>query len=461
MRKTYPFMEIDLSEHISIQRANHSVVINHYQTLIDKKSNILKTQHEQGLLRFDSLIELNYLVDIMYLSIKDLIEALEVFTDLEEIIDDVLRRIKENKQASDKILLYMSDILTRLYNQTAFSIVINNQPVILKLKGFHTKDLFDLPKEVKYLIVEEKLDGLGVDILDSLSIKYLVTNNEFIIGNQYSLEQLDLNSKYYSLDIQKNKIERNTFKLGAKINNLADIENYQNLNIDYIIVQTEKSYILTDGLLDTNNRKEFYTKLYKTYPNTKIIITLPKLKLLELYFSLNESSYLTPTSILNHSTIYEQELEHAFSIQNENIIISCPNLLNNSDFKYIKLRIQHLYKEKYGKLIDVGMNVDNLEVFQHLEDFNKFDLIMLDTYQTADALKIDDILDKEHLKELTYLNYVVKRKKRDTYLIGEDINDPKVFNALVIKGFKRFTVDHRLINYYDKIIDQYNKKRNK
>ena len=89
MRKTYPFMEIDLSEHISIQRANHSVVINHYQTLIDKKSNILKTQHEQGLLRFDSLIELNYLVDIMYLSIKDLIEALEIFTDLEEIIDDV------------------------------------------------------------------------------------------------------------------------------------------------------------------------------------------------------------------------------------------------------------------------------------------------------------------------------------------------------------------------------------
>src|SRR5690606_9674161 len=113
-------------------------------------------------------------------------------------------------------------------------------------------------------------------------------------------------------ETQVTRSQRGRFQLGISIHKRKQIPIDQSIDPDYIIVEPEKAYIITAGIACLARRQTFYKYLYEAYPNSDIIVSLPKLEILDTYFNQGNDTQCDSISMINHASIYETELNAVF-----------------------------------------------------------------------------------------------------------------------------------------------------
>lgn len=444
-KKSYQI--IDFNQSFRIEKPDRLFIVDtmekHLNVYLSNIFNLMKmgfqrleTKHSHFHFVKNVMDQYEYMISMVYM-----------YQDFKGLYQAMIRYISKQKDImTEQIIL---GVLKKSYASIRFKKLKRNQTDTIELINFEPIHLFELPDTVKYFMTNKQLKPVVCDILHAKGIKVI----RHSLTNQQSLENY-LNEETLTYKSWNQEVD-DRFQLGIKIFDESMIGKMDQSMFQMIYVETEKSYIKFNGVFNMESRCSFYEKLFKTYPDKKIIIVLPKLEILHVYHHMDEDHYLTHNNWQNCYQMYIDELDALFKYPHENIIITFSEVAHDEIYDRIRSDIAHLIKIRYGYKIHIGLNIDNEEVYDYQKLYRKYRYAIIDTYRIAHA-KLNQGLDKSILiHDLSYFNQQLKNNEKDVLVVGQCIESKEVFHNFVTRGFKKFIVDPENLVEYSHIIDQY------
>jgi hypothetical protein len=245
-------------------------------------------------------------------------------------------------------------------------------------------------------------------------------------------------------------------ELGIEIYHMSHIEKALKLPFDFIVVEPERRHLSELEFCQKYEQKDFYKRLFETFPDKPILIQLPRPETIQMHFMINENPSFNMMNFSRFSHFYMEEL-NAISKHNHNhLSIIIPDLVNRDDYRQIKQHIISFFNRKNYPEIGIGLGIDTTETFYNHKAYPKFNYAIIELekifYEKYDNAKEDGI---KYLKDLLQLKYELKRRNKPLYIRGETLHRFNGFQGLLKNGFKHFVIDETKFNLYLEMIKAY------
>ncbi|WP_264229865.1 hypothetical protein [Acholeplasma laidlawii] len=452
------YLEIDFNNQIITHQNDVETIREILKNIVNQKNTVYIKRYDQGFLDINDPETLDNLPSILTTQLIRFIDTIKSKMSLNKLICDFMKLLEDESIYDEDVIDYVWEILDEMQTTMHFKTIKNDPKIVIKLNNYQPKHLLDLPKNVIGVLFECRPSSLEIAILDSKLIAYLVSNGIYKVGHKYKFLKYDqgLLPGLEIEDLNLTRCHRGKFQLGLSIHEISQIDMAKDIDPNYIIVEPEKSYIQTCGIACVSIRQVFYKKLYETFPNTDILITLPKLELLDVYFNQGNSTSLDSTTILNHSSIYETELKSAFKIPNNRVFITIPDIEDVNEFNQIKRYLEHLSIKRFGSRLKIGLEVNTEYCSLNLSLFKGFEYAVIDLDKRFELLLPDEVNSIKYALQHSDLRNILYRKSKRTYVMGKDLCNPDFLQKLIYRGFRKFTIKPELFPLYSEIIYRYN-----
>ena len=225
--------------------------------------------------------------------------------------------------------------------------------------------------------------------------------------------------------------------MGLSIHKLSQIHNANHVEPNYIIVEPEKAYIHASGVACLASRQIFYKKLFETFPDSDIMITLPKLELLDVYFNQGNETALDTLAMMNHSNIYETELKAIFKTPHKHIFITIPDIENVDEFDRIRKFLDVSCRNRFGFKLKIGLEVNTEYVSTHLSLFKRVSVWNFNLNKCFEIWTPKEVNNMAYSLQVLRFNEVniLYRKSRRSLFMGKgktSVNNPFLKNFLCI-----------------------------
>ncbi len=457
------YEEMDMLEPYRISKESRYKISYQIELMIEEEMNSLRKRYKHGYLAIDNMLALNFVADAL-VSFHDIFfKYVDQDYLLDQIFDKTKKEIYLNYQSDPTITSVLNRLCLKIDARIRLLDLHKKDVTILKVKNARIHHLLTLKDHVKAVIMDKKPNYLLLDILNKKNIFLLVTDKKLVGGRSYYIH---VNQRKISLDEPEKELhsvelngQSGQFLLGLEINNDEQIIQYKPLNPGFIMVEPEKSYLDTDGIVFQKIRESFYKKLYHTYPDTEIIVTLPKLDILKEYHQVYDDFLLDDVMYKKHFTMYMKEINAMFVSNHPKLRINLSFISDDHMFSELKREIQNVIKHKFNQKVNFGLGVDLETTLEYIEAFKKYNFVVIDTERLYEELDYEASELNLFTKDISSLNQRLKTKFKDIYITGELINDGKYFTKLVSRGFKRFVVSYLQFQSYLTIIKNYHDTR--
>jgi len=449
---------IDFNADILIDKADETYIKKTFDNLINEKRTIYKFRYVQGFLDVDNPESIGLIPKLLD-KLSELLERSIIFgVTIQSWVISLFKQIESELDLSEDLIDYIWEIFDKFETKIYFKDLKQYEPYVLKLIGSEPQYLFELPNHVQGIIYDERPCAIEIDILESMHKHFVVSNENYKVGRYYKLNRYDLGVlPGLSLNVEQVKsAKRGKFELGLNINNMFQIPKDLNIDPDFIIVEPEKAYIPTSGVAYLDQRQTFYKNLFTQYPNSEIIVSLPKLLILDIYFNQGNITKLNRTTMLNHSVIYEIELCALFKYDHDHILISIPDIECVDDFDKIRKELQLIIKKRFQKQIKIGLDINNEYTADNLQHFKLYNHAVINLNKRFDVLSPRDLYSSKYAMSYSDIRNILYRKSKDTYLVGQDIHQPIFLQKMIYRGFTKFAVKPELFDLCSMIIYRYN-----
>lgn len=449
---------IDFNADILIDLADELYIKKTFENLIDEKKTIYKFRYAQGFLDVDDPESIGLIPKLLD-KLSELLEQDFVFgVTIQSWLISLYKQLESKLNLTEDLINFIWEIFDKFETRMYFKDLKQYEPYVLKLINSEPQYLFELPNHVQGIIYETRPCSIEIDILESKSKSFVVSKETYKVGRYYKLSKYDLGIlPGLSLNVETVKSEkRGKFQLGLNINNLFQIPKDLNIDPDFIIVEPEKAYIPTSGIAYLDKRQTFYKHLFAQYPKSKIIVSLPKLLILDIYFNQGNVTKLDHTTMLNHSAIYEIELCSLFKYDHEHILLSIPDIECAHDFDRLKKDLQLIIHRRFQKLVKIGLDINNAYTANNIQDFKGYHHAVINLNKRFDIVLPSDLYSAKYAKSYSDLRNILYRKSKDVYLVGQDIHQPVFLQKMIYRGFKNFAVKPELFDLCSMIIYRYN-----
>jgi hypothetical protein len=456
IRGTY--LEVDFDKQIITHQQDVETIKNILNDIINTKNEAYINRYHQGFLDINDPDILDTLPKIVEMLEQQFIESIKVNSTLSSVISNFIKNLEDLSSYHEDIISYMWEILDEMHTRMYYSLLDSQTKLVIEMKNYQPKYLFDLPDNVIGILYKDRPSSLEIDILDSKCIACLASRDTYKIGSSYKFKKYDL-GLLPGLELEYTKLtrkDRGKFQLGLAIHKLSQIHKAKHVDPDFVIVEPEKGYIQTSGVACLARRQVFYKKLFETFPNSDILITLPKLELLDVYFSQGNETKLDVTTITNHSNIYEIELKSAFKTPNDRVCITIPDIEDVNEFNQIKKYLEHFSIKKFGYKLKIGLEVNTEYSSLNLSAFKGFEYAIIDLDKRFELLLPDEVNSIKYALQHSDLRNILYRKSKRTYAMGKDLYNPDFVQKLIYRGFRKFTIKPELFPLYSEIIYRYN-----
>jgi len=449
---------IDFNADILIDKADETYIKKTFEKLISEKKAIYKFRYAQGFLDVDNPESISLIPKLLD-KLSEILEHAFVFgVTISSWVMSIYKELEAQINLSEDLMDYIWEILDKFETKMYFKDLKQYEPYLLKLVGSEPQYLFELPKHAQGIIYDERPCAIEIDILESMHKHFVVSKENYKVGRYYKLSKYDLGVlPGLSLNVEQVKAEqRGKFKLGLHINNILQIPKDLNIDPDFIIVEPEKAYIPTSGVAYLDQRQTFYKNLFAQYPNSEIIVSLPKLHILDIYFNQGDITKLDCTTMLNHSAMYEIELSALFKYDYEHILISIPDIECVHEFDKLNKELQLIIKKRFQKQIKIGLDINNEYIADNLQYFKQYNHVVINLNKRFDVLSPSDLNSSKYAMSYSDIRNILYRKSKDAYLVGQDIHQPVFLQKMIYRGFTKFAVKPELFDLCSMIIYRYN-----
>lgn len=455
------FYKIDFDQEIRIHEKHKPKVKEIIHDLIEEQILNYKDRYALGFLDIAEPESLKEIPRILK-KIRDLImSAYDYKISIRDNIDKIVRKIKNKLGLREDIQFYVLELCNVLETRLYYVHMMDKGPVLVTLANFYPQQLFDLPSNVVGLIYPIRPSEVELDILASKSLFCKVSKEVLKEDLYYTFDKYE-NGFLPGLMLLEKPLERSKrlkFQLGLNIFNEVQIKNGACVDPDFIIVEPEKSYIETKGIVHLEDREIFYKKIFETYPNSDILVSLPKLRLQDIYFNLDNYLPFTLNRMVDHALLYEIELKSLFKYANDRVVLSIPDIERVEDFNSLRKEFTRICREVYKKDIKIGLDINTQYCSDELQSFKKFNHGMIYLDKGYELFKPIDILKMQYLSEFSHMNNILYRKLKKVYLMGKDLENYHFFERLITRGFRRFTIKPELFDLFSSKIFRYNQDR--
>ena len=449
---------IDFNEDILIDIKDIAYIENTFNNLLKEKRTAYKFRYIQGFLDVDNPESIGLIPQLLDKLTRLLKSSLTNNQKFETWVTLIINQLKKEMTLTQDLLNYVCEIFDRFETKMYYKDLNPYETYLLRLVSSEPKHLFELPKHVDGIVYKKRPCSVEIDILESKSKSFIVSKEKFKVGRYYKLGRYDLGLlPGLTLNVETVKsTQRGKFELGLNINSLFQIPKDLDIDPDFIIVEPEKAYIPSSGIVYLDQRQTFYKHLYAQYPNSKIIISLPKLLILDIYFNQGNITNLNHQTILNHSAIYEIELSAIFKYDHDNIMLSIPDLECTTDFDKIRTDLIYTIKNKFQRQVKIGLDINNEYIASNLQNFKLFTHAVLNLNKRFDLVLPSDLYSAKYAKSYSDIRSILYRKSKDVYLVGQDIHQPIFLQKMIYRGFTKFAVKPELFDLCSMIIYRYN-----
>lgn len=457
------YATLDLNESFVIKKELRYKFSYFVDKMIEAEINTLRKRYKHGYLSIDTVVDSTNITNALMIFRDIFFKFIEENLDLKQIFENTKKEIYKIQKKDENLTSVLNRLCIKLDAKIRLYDINRNDITILELKNAKMHHILELNSHIKAVFMNKKPNYLLLEILNKKDIFFHVNDNELIDGNSYYIHVNDR-----KVSVKKPKVDEiypeingksGRFLLGLEVNNEEQIIKYQSLKPGFIMVEPEKSFLDTDGIGYQKIRESFYAKLYDTYPDTEIIITLPKHDILNEYHQVNNDFLLDYKMCSRHFVIYMKEINAIFSKKNKNIKINLPFIPSDELFLELKKAIQMIIKKRFGSKVKIGLDINLDLIVDYIDDYFKYDFAVIDTARLYEELDYEASELTLFTKEISSLNQRLKNKYKDIYIKGELINDGKYFQKLVSKGFKRFVVSFLQFKSFLKIIENYHDTR--
>jgi len=452
------YIEIDFKAAIKIQKNDHSYMEVLLDAIINERMFVHKFRYRQGFLDIEEPESLADIPKILIWLKDSFFDSIEYGKTLEKNITKYIMMIQKDIKITEDMISYVWEIFDRFEIQMYFRNLCVNTSYILKLINEQPRHLFEIPLNVKGVIFAKRPSTLEIDIMDSKDLPHVVSIKPYVVGKHYKIKLYDI-GLLPGLMLEETPLNRGfrgKFQLGVCIHTIKDISKNALIDPDYIVVEPEKSYIQTSGIAYLDQRQSFYKHLLHSFPNSDIIVSLPKLLLLDIYFNQGNEIKLDGETLINHSVIYETELISLFKYPHKHIMLSIPDIEDVIDFDQIRKGLITICQQRFENCVKIGLEVNTEYTTYNLSSFKKFDFGMINMNEGFDMILPNDKYSSTYYMKYSELRGILYRKSKDTYIIGKDLEEPITFKSLMYKGFRKFTVKTELFEVYNSMIHRYN-----
>lgn len=441
------YVRIDFNQPFKIEKQDRLFIVDTMEKYLNAYlSNILNLV-KIGFYRFEmKSSHLTFVKNIMD-NYEHMISNVYQYEDFKTLYQHMIRHIlKQNNIMTQQVLL---GILKKSYASIRFKNIKRDKTEAIELINFEPIHLFELPDTVKRFVSNKQLKPVVCDILHTKGIQVVINYKEPIQSFENYLNEDTVTYKLWNHEVD------DRFQLGIKIFDETMIGKMDDAMFQMIYVETEKSYIKSKGIPNIEDRCSFYEKLFKTYPDKKIIIVLPKLEILHIYHHIDEDHYLTHNNWQNCYQMYIDELDALFKFQHANVVITFSEVAHDEVYDRIRSDISQLIKIRYGYKIQLGLNIDNEEVYDYQNLYRKYRYAVIDTHRIAHAKLGQGFSRTMLVNDLSSFNQQLKNNEKDVLVVGHCMQSKEVFHNFVTRGFKKFIVEPEKLAEYSHIIDQY------
>ncbi|HHX76560.1 MAG TPA: hypothetical protein GX698_04200 [Acholeplasmataceae bacterium] len=451
------YFEIDFDQEVIVKTDDYDYLKEQVHEITRKNNETILFRHHQGFFDVDD----SYMIGMITIIHEQLIRLfcgnLKLGRPLHKLLMELVSYLVKTHQYSEDVISYIWEIFNDLELKMRYKPLMNTDAVLLKIKEADPHYLFELPQSVEALIYDQRPSATEISILDALSIDVVIANDDFKVGRYYKLQKnnLGLLPGLNLPDKQVKLQELKPFELGLNINHLDDMPKNPNIKPSFIIVEPEKSYVKTSGIVYLNQRTLFYEKLFERFPESVIIISLPKLSTVDLYFNQGYFTKLDMHQINNHMQIFEIELRALFKHPHPHIKLSIPDIKNTEDFSYINKEFRYKFQELYNEKLKIGIDCNTEFSLNNIDQFRNYSHCLINLDAGYDIFKPKDIYHMSYLKKYSEINNINYRRQKEVYVKGKDLDDLKFFKKMIYRGFKRYVVKEELFDLYKGTIYRY------
>ena len=451
------YFEIDFDQEVIVKTDDYDYLKEQVHEITRKNDETILLRHHQGFFDVDDSYMIGMITTI-HEQLRQLFGGnLKLDRPLNKLLMELMRYLVKEHQYSDDVISYVWEIFNELELKMRYKPLINSHGVLLKVNEADPQYLFDLPESVEALIYDQRPTATELSILGALSIDVVIAKEDFKIGRYYKLQKnkLGILPGLNALDKDIKHDNLKPFELGLNINHLDDMPKSPHMDPSFIIVEPEKSYVKTSGIVYLNQRSLFYEKLFKRFPDSDIIVSLPKLSIIDLYFNQGYFTKLDIHQINNYMQVFEIELRALFKHAHPHIKLSIPDIENLEDFSYINKAFRYKFQELYNEKLKIGIDCNTAFTLSNIEQFRNYNYCLINLDEGYDVYQPKDIYKMSYLKKYSEMNNINYRRQKAVYVKGEDLADLKFFKKMICRGFKRFVVKEELFDLYKATIYRY------
>ncbi len=459
------YRELDTRILHVIKQEERFRIIHLIESIIEEERNTMMNRYQQGYLPIKSSNDLyalnNCLEDFYNIVLKDIYQL--------ESIQNILKECKKEMYMRNPNVECIESLIERICAKIEAKVLLMNFPktgdFILKIKQPNLYIIIGLSDNVKTVLFDEKPNYIFMEGLAHKNIPFIISDEDLIEGNTYHIDlcQHTIGSSYCNIEnhADSKQNEKGNFQLGLEIHSEKMIQQSRFHQPDFILVEPEKSYLDSEGLILQKEREDFYRTLYEAYPNTEIIVSLPRIDILNAYHQINDDFMIDEAQIAKHYEMYSNEIESIFVEHHEKLKISIPSVACDKQFKMLKHQIKELIQKQYNRHMKIGLNIETETTFEFIDYYKKYDFALINIERLFEEICEKDDKVEFFTKELSWIGQRLKIKSKDTYLTGASIHHQSYFCKLVTRGFRRFVVNYRHFKTYEEIIQKHNESRGK
>lgn len=435
--------------HFEITESNKVLILNEINKIFEIEKEQLRENYRQGFIQVYNeakVIKLSSDLDDLY---RLILNELFNYINLKKALKNA-KNVFLNKYDTGYLI---ENIYPKLYNEIISKVYVKfmdkNNSYFLKFKKLTLNMIFNLPSNVRAIIFEKNPPLEFKEALNAKNIVFIITKEKLTTNKTYYINIF--NQEIMEKSIVSNFEYKAHKKADLKLGQI--IFSKETLNVskktDFILVESEKAYLLSKETIKFEDRSQFYEALYKNNSNRKIIISLPKLDVLFKYHYVNNDYLFDEVLLSKYFYLYELELKSIFSHYHENIMICLPPAVDDTGFKYIKLQIQTFITSTFRRKVKLGLSLETETSFEYLDYYKKYDFVLMNIDRLVNETEIlENMNEPELIKELSNINQRLKIKYKPLYIVGYPIGNFNFYQKLVRKGFKNFIVPSTHLNRY-------------
>lgn len=457
------FIKMPELNDLSYDIVSKNWILDQLETLIFTTKESLLDKQKQGFiaLEISDINQVKEEIDALYHYFADNM----LFNQSIKFIIDNTKKMFKSKFNKRHIISILYQLLSKLEAIIiSYAITKEGNRSFVSIDKYSIYTFIYMPNTVKLIHFKKDPEAYIKSIVISKDINFFVYKDDIIENKTYYFDELNNKISLKEINVKDELVNDNkkldNFKIGIEINDFNDLKNKKNTDVDFILIQPENAYIKSQGLINLEERINFYKSLYEAYKESEIILELPKLDILYAYHFEDSDYTMDKQNFLRHYYMFIKELEAATQIHNRNLKISIPNLAYDKDFKELKKQIHYWLKILKRDYPLIGFTIETEASYDYSEFYKKFDFVCIDLDRLFEEISLSDNKDYFY-KDVSYLNQLMKIRKKEVYLIGKDISNPTIFSKFVNKGFKNFVISNKFIPYYQQIISKYNFSRGK